>query len=42
MDLHKEYEKIKKRNKRVELDKVWETSWTRKINKKLISKRYKL
>ena len=24
-------EKIKERNKRVELDKAWETSWTRKI-----------
>ena len=26
-----EIEKIKLRNKRVELDKAWETSWTRKI-----------
>lgn len=31
MDLNKEVEEIKKRNKRVELDKTWETSWTRKI-----------
>lgn len=31
MDLNKEIEEIKKRNKRVELDKAWETSWTRKM-----------
>lgn len=31
MDLNKEIEEIKKRNKRVELDKAWETSGTRKI-----------
>ena len=31
MDLNKEIEEIKKRNKRVELDKARETSWTRKI-----------
>lgn len=31
MDLNKEVEEINKRNKRVELDKTWETSWTRKI-----------
>ncbi len=30
-DLKKEIEEIKKRNKRVELDKKWETSFTRKI-----------
>lgn len=30
-DLKKEIENIKERNKRVELDKKWETSWTRKI-----------
>ena len=30
-DLKKEIESIKERNKRVELDKRWETSWTRKI-----------
>lgn len=31
MDIEKEIEEIKTRNKRVELDKAWETSWTRKI-----------
>ncbi len=31
MDLEKENNEIKVRNKRVELDKAWETSWTRKI-----------
>lgn len=31
MNIEKEIELIKKRNKRVELDKLWETSWTRKI-----------
>lgn len=30
-DLEKEIENIKSRNKRVELDKKWETSLTRKI-----------
>ena len=30
-NLEKEIENIKKRNKRVELDKKWETSHTRKI-----------
>jgi polyferredoxin len=30
-ELKKEIEEIKARNKRVELDKKWETSWTRKI-----------
>lgn len=30
-DLKKEIENIKERNKRVELDKKWETSWTRRI-----------
>lgn len=30
-ELKEEIEKIKERNKRVELDKKWETSWTRKI-----------
>lgn len=30
-DLEKEIAQIKERNKRVELDKAWETSWTRKI-----------
>jgi len=31
MDYQKEIELIKERNKRVELDKAWETSVTRKI-----------
>lgn len=31
MNIEKEIEEIKSRNKRVELDKKWETSWTRKI-----------
>ena len=31
MDPNKEIEKILKRNKKVELDKAWETSWMRKI-----------
>ncbi len=30
-ELKKEIENINLRNKRVELDKKWETSWTRKI-----------
>ena len=30
-ELNKEIELIKKRNKRVEKDKKWETSWTRRI-----------
>ena len=30
-ELEKEIIKIKERNNRVELDKKWETSWTRKI-----------
>lgn len=30
MNLEKEIELIKERNRRVELDKLWETSWTRK------------
>lgn len=30
-ELEKEIEIIKERNKRVEKDKAWETSWTRKI-----------
>ena len=29
-DLQNEIERIKKRNLRVEADKAWETSWTRK------------
>ena len=31
MNIEQELENIKKRNKRVELDKAWETSWTRRI-----------
>ena len=31
MDLEKEVKKIKERNKKVEQDKAWETSWTRRI-----------
>ena len=30
-DLGKEIEAIKARNKRVETDKAWETSWTRRV-----------
>lgn len=30
-ELENEIIKIKERNKKVELDKKWETSWTRKI-----------
>ncbi|MBE5820317.1 MAG: hypothetical protein E7310_05860 [Clostridiales bacterium] len=30
-ELEKEILKIKERNKRVELDKAWETSWSRRI-----------
>lgn len=30
-ELEKEIELIKSRNKRVELDKSWETSWTRRL-----------
>lgn len=30
-ELQQEIEKIKERNKRVEADKAWETSWARKI-----------
>ncbi|MBC8500419.1 MAG: hypothetical protein ISS25_03650 [Nanoarchaeota archaeon] len=31
MDVEEEINNIKKRNKRVELDKAWETSWTRRV-----------
>ena len=31
LELTQEIEKIKERNKKVEMDKAWETSWTRKI-----------
>ncbi len=30
-ELQKEIEKIKEGNKKVELDKAWETSWTRRF-----------
>lgn len=30
-DLEEEINKMKERNKRVEIDKSWETSWSRKI-----------
>lgn len=30
-EIEQEIENIKKRNKKVELDKKWETCWTRKI-----------
>lgn len=30
-EIESEIEKLKKRNARVELDKRWETSWTRKL-----------
>ncbi|MCX6741977.1 MAG: hypothetical protein NTX24_02255 [Candidatus Pacearchaeota archaeon] len=31
MELEKEINKIKERNKKVEDDKAWETSWTRRV-----------
>ena len=31
MDFEREINAIKERNKRVETDKAWETSWTRRI-----------
>ena len=31
MNFEKEIKEIKKRNARVELDKAWETSWTRRL-----------
>ena len=31
MNVEKEIKEIKERNKRVEKDKEWETSWTRRI-----------
>jgi len=31
IDLEKEIEQIKQRNKKVEADKAWEISWTRKL-----------
>jgi hypothetical protein len=30
-DIQREIDLIKERNKRVEMDKTWETSWTRKV-----------
>lgn len=30
-DLEKEIQEIKKRNKRVESNKAWETSWKRRV-----------
>lgn len=30
-EIENEINKIKERNKKVELDKAWETSWTRKL-----------
>ena len=32
MNIEKKITEIEKRNKRVELDKKWETSWTRRIS----------
>ncbi|MBT3405097.1 hypothetical protein HN832_04200 [archaeon] len=32
MSIEKSIKKIQERNKRVELDKAWETSWTRRIS----------
>ena len=37
MNLEKEIKSIKTRNKRVELDKAWETSWTRKLTIMLLT-----
>lgn len=31
MDVEKEIKQIKERNRRVERDKAWETSWTRRV-----------
>lgn len=31
MNIEEEIKKIKERNKKVELDKAWETSWTRRL-----------
>jgi len=31
MDIEKEIEIIKSRNRRVEMDKAWEVSWTRRL-----------
>lgn len=37
MDFEKEIKKIQERNRRVELDKAWETSKTRKISVALLT-----
>ena len=37
MNLEEEIKSIKTRNKRVELDKAWETSWTRKLTIMLLT-----
>ena len=37
MNTEKEIREIKERNKRVEKDKKWETSWTRKISIMIIT-----
>ena len=36
-DLEKRLEAIEKRNKKVELDKAWETSWTRRLSIALLT-----
>ena len=33
--LEEELDGIKERNKKVEIDKAWETSWTRRISKSI-------
>lgn len=37
MNIEKKITEIEKRNKRVELDKEWETSWTRRISIMLLT-----
>ncbi|MCL2473413.1 MAG: hypothetical protein FWF23_00685 [Alphaproteobacteria bacterium] len=37
MNIEQEIKNIQFRNKRVELDKTWETSWTRKISIAIIT-----
>ena len=37
MNIEKKITEIEKRNKRVELDKKWETSWTRRISIMLLT-----
>lgn len=36
-DVEKRLEAIEKRNKKVELDKAWETSWTRRLSIALLT-----